>query len=303
MIFNLMKPIPITDTPTEPTMYLYGHEADKVTTYNGVELPDIESVWTDKETYPYALITSMDMSVAGLNGTLYLLSLCDYAYKYDVNTGYVSFKNDGETRYYYDFYCVPDQQSADSFTTFFGVEIPVGEWAVGEAGRVSADVEISKDGAPLFATYDMLNTDGSVYLAASEPVYTYETADVTIDGIGYVGAVLPELPEWDKETYPYAYIKESYVINNSYTLMLFKAPYALNGTTRFAEFIAVDGETFLKCGHYKNDGWSALTEITADSTDDYMERMVELKVWSNFDLVTEDGSVLLSASEPIPVSE
>lgn len=36
-----------------------------------------------------------------------------------------------------------------------------------------------------------------------------ETPDVVIDGVGYKGAVLPKLPEWDEEAYPYA-VMDSY---------------------------------------------------------------------------------------------
>lgn len=36
-----------------------------------------------------------------------------------------------------------------------------------------------------------------------------ETPTHTIDGVGYVGAVLPKLPEWDREAYPYAVVSDA----------------------------------------------------------------------------------------------
>ena len=38
--------------------------------YNGVELPDINTVWTDKTAYPYAIITSFDAALVGYSGVV-----------------------------------------------------------------------------------------------------------------------------------------------------------------------------------------------------------------------------------------
>lgn len=118
----------------------------------------------------------------------------------------------------------------------------------------------------------------------------------------YNGVELPALPDWDKEMYPYAYICQSWVLSSYYVLRMFKEPYILDGSTRFANFICEDGETFLQCdAKSQSTSWRTVSEIITNSEDDTNELMRENMVWSNFDLVGKDGTLYLAASEPIPV--
>ena len=99
-----------------------------------------------------------------------------------------------------------------------------------------------------WANFDVLNEDGSVYLAASEPIPIYNSVptpsiDPTAMLLGwlvgkqiagqrgnepkkivaylYNSVELPELPEWDKTVYPYAVITMDVDSDVSYWLYVF----------------------------------------------------------------------------------
>jgi hypothetical protein len=67
LFFAASDPVPVPDEPEpdepDPVLSWQKHDAYKPNSnsiaylYNGVELPDINTVWTDKATYPYAMIT------------------------------------------------------------------------------------------------------------------------------------------------------------------------------------------------------------------------------------------------------
>lgn len=112
----------------------------------------------------------------------------------------------------------------------------------------------------------------------------------------YNGVRLPELPEWDREKYPYALIgaypnEDGYGISGNLYL------------TSKVEF-----------GYNKYNVWSIATEyiFPFDANSDYPTEWqpgreysgspgVNVIDWANFDLLDEDGSVYLAASEPVPV--
>lgn len=109
--------------------------------YNGVELPDISTVWTDKETYPYASISvSGDMRVLTLRtSTVYIHNGCMYRSAAGTKLDYTledgAWVFDSETPY-----------EADSrhLTGYYWTH---------------------------WTSVDILNTDdGTVWLAASDPV-------------------------------------------------------------------------------------------------------------------------------------
>lgn len=54
-----------------------GSESKSTCLYNGVELPDINAVWTDKETYPYAYLSRMDLDEDNVSVHGYALYLSD----------------------------------------------------------------------------------------------------------------------------------------------------------------------------------------------------------------------------------
>ena len=101
----------------------------------------------------------------------------------------------------------------------------------------------------------------------------------------YNGTVLPALPEWDKEKYPYVamcgsarclYAFSVQPVQALSTLYDFEAPYLvapLNDYTAWGEWEL--GET---------------------------ARKTFVPKWANYDVMLKNGSIRLSASEPVPVS-
>ena len=124
-----------------------------------------------------------------------------------------------------------------------------------------------------------------------KPVLTEEPEPIAYS---YNGVVLPPLPEWDKETYPYAFINASI----GKVLKVSKEP-ALYGPYK-----PVGGASLIYWGANKtsvlsNGVWGSFGE-ESDSSNSASTS----KIWSNHDIInTEDGSVYLAASEPVPVYE
>ena len=115
----------------------------------------------------------------------------------------------------------------------------------------------------------------------------------TIVGYSYNGVTLPALPEWDKETYPYAYIGHPGTTSpNTDTYRLAFAKVALSVTVG-------DGYAYV----------SALNTIEYDLVDGvWTEASYTLysanPIWSNTDILSKaDSTVYLAASEPVPVYE
>lgn len=132
----------------------------------------------------------------------------------------------------------------------------------------------------------------------------------------YNGAVLPKLPEWDKETYPYAILKTQWNIDDG----SFKLAYLFLYTNEANYHVTDNGWVYFGSTPYKihhvvgsdsyiegsTDAWSDGNEYDKDGStrveewnvrDIYMEYLT----WANFK-VEYDGTVYLEASDPIPVS-
>lgn len=111
--------------------------------YNGVKLPDIDSVWTDKEAYPYAYILYVPLDDVYLFAAASVVSsVIDNNLLYSSNGnafGYVYFGADSWV------FETEDHVIAGEGYGFEGFEI-------------------------VWSSYDILNSDNSVYLAASDPV-------------------------------------------------------------------------------------------------------------------------------------
>lgn len=109
--------------------------------YNGVELPNINTVWTDKTTYPWAFIWH---STDG-----YILELAT---------------------------AVPTYSSGNVWSvavTRMSYALADNAWDYVATFTTEANTAVSYgDGSALWTSADILNADGTVYLAASEPVYT-----------------------------------------------------------------------------------------------------------------------------------
>lgn len=131
--------------------------------------------------------------------------------------------------------------------------------------------------------------------AQKEPVaYLYgqvakegETPTHTIDGVGYVGAVLPKLPEWDREAYPYAVIFQ----RGGHGLRCASKPWVWTGLMFDSDGKAIEAYCSMSA-----DVWGEFEKLsTADRVSGFF--------WTNHDILNSDGTVYLAASAPIPVYE
>lgn len=131
--------------------------------YNGVELPDVNTVWTDelKETLPHAVIVE-----ATYNGEkYYMLALTDLA-----PTG---FNNDDGSRSQISYlgtfiYAVCYFTTSETVATAAG--ITVNEWVLKDQGTDSYKYYVESFYPTVWTAADILTSDGTLYLAASDPV-------------------------------------------------------------------------------------------------------------------------------------
>ena len=105
----------------------------------------------------------------------------------------------------------------------------------------------------------------------------------------YNGAELPVLPEWDKQTYPYAVIAKA-TGSHRYLFMCVERPYydgskvQLGSSVLFSNFYAKGtGEV-----------WSEPKETTITEYSGIF--------WTNTDILNSDGTIYLATSEPIPIT-
>lgn len=108
----------------------------------------------------------------------------------------------------------------------------------------------------------------------------------------YNGVRLPALPEWDKTAYPYAYIGRNY---------------GGNTFLYFTDVPAVYTFWALNCSNvtvttYQHDGNNWKEGILNEYFENYSP-FASPSVWANYGILSEDESVYLAASEPVPVYE
>lgn len=128
-----------------------------------------------------------------------------------------------------------------------------------------------------------------------------ETPTHTINGVDYVGAVLPKLPETDL---PYAVLRPSYTANGKVlppTLLCSSAPWTGDALGDIV-FYSTEGTDIIKA-EYDGMAWGEFVEARNE--------FYEPPVWANHDvlwlgddnnLATADGADLL-ACDPVPVYE
>lgn len=268
--------------------------------YNGVELPDINEVWTDKVTYPYACILFYD-------NTIYCLFLStDKLCR--LGSSLVGCK-DGAIK---------------------GIQYQMedGSWSF----LMNRDFGATSGAAyapAIWSSYDFNYSDGSLILAATdpvdpnaptEPVWQFNLQDF-LSGIAagaasrgvmkrkpiaylYNGVQLPPLPE--VEGYEYMTIQP---VDDNYVLRAYKEkPSAYEGSVAIFYGIPSSVETECLTGNLNVDktGWSYTTWTTGTSSLMYYKEESILNTlkpifWTNTDIYDLDGSLWLSASEPVPV--
>ena len=142
--------------------------------YNGVELPDINEVWTDKETYPYAYVVDY---LSGSRFYLYMVSEPCFIEYYSQYSADFLFGPSSYRLCYYEFHYT-------SSPFYSGIWEPV------LYDRVTSGSIQNVDKCPLIWTSsDVLNSDGSVYLSASEPVDPNAPTEPTYDRTAFLSGM------------------------------------------------------------------------------------------------------------------
>lgn len=118
----------------------------------------------------------------------------------------------------------------------------------------------------------------------------------------YNGMILGALPpDWDKETYPYAFIriyeKTRYIFYAYPSLPTATEPDS-NGYTLIWE--KGTGYQTTECYPSLSLWWEDIKSGTATVVG-YRFKHEEI-IWANFDVLNEDGTLYLAASEPVPVT-
>ena len=185
--------------------------------------------------------------------------------------------------------------------------------------------------------HDYKNTGGSTTIKISEYDESAETEPISLDPISltlswlvgrriagqrgnkpkepiaylYNGVQMPKLPEWDREMYPYAVIddwsaddnvyqpKKCYAVVCSNQRPFYNGEVVLSNTPAqtFTCMISFDEEFSYSSGVPFGEWYFSHKE------DHLMNTAFESVVWTNTDILNEDGSVYLAASEPIPIYE
>lgn len=212
-----------------------------------------------------------------------------------------------------------------------------GEWIGPTYSTALVGLSTTVDGV-FWSNADILNPDGTVFLEASDPVSAtwsglqswligyvlglIEPMPISIRrelvGYSYNGVVLPELPEWDRATYPCAVIYElkfeSSIVGkaHSYEVVFSKVPFLwISGDT------LVSGITDSVCGYSMNllNGETEWGELIEKSVEDYYKTsyLGTYPIWANHDIYVGDKEIdglyystdelYLAASEPAPVYE
>lgn len=123
----------------------------------------------------------------------------------------------------------------------------------------------------------------------------------------YNGTVLPQLPEWDKEKYPYAIIfGNAGSVSNRYELLCISAPFSAPSGDDLKFSASVDGYeyTCLDTDGSWTDHGEAVWDtggITGDNV--FLAIIVSTNpfVWTNTDILDDAGNVVYAASTPVIV--
>jgi len=263
--------------------------------YNGVELPDINEVWTGevKETYSHVVIHTTSDST--------FLVFSDVPFLWETTTGVFTSAGFDSTSRMYDRY-----------------ELKATEWVLKEGGYGKYQPLVS---ALVWSNHNINWTDGSLYFAASDPIdpnAPNPLPDLSPDEatkwylVGqavrrmlmrqrepvaylYNGLVCPDINKvWtDKKTQPYVAIC-AHNTNLSVVDRIFMSSNPIlgsGGTTTYS-----GGNT--KYAHLQSDGWGKLYDTPyPDAT--YAGTII----WANHDIYSSDGMLTISESDPIPVYE
>lgn len=184
-----------------------------------------------------------------------------------------------------------------------------------------------KDSYPILWTKtDICDADGNVVYEASAPVPLFDLkswltgfalglagkplplAPAQKEPVAYLynGVRLPPLPEVDIKKYPYTYLSRSFIGDKLYKISFVARdnPVQVNGDNVYISAGALTS--------YDIDAYHGKTDFELsylDSTHDdfvwgiYGDIVFNEIIWSNYNIYNTNGTVFLSASDPIPVYE
>lgn len=286
------------DEPAEPdapaaAMYLYGTPSQ--VSYNGTVLPDIGEI----------------VAMAKAEGL-------EYALVHNSADGYLLFLASQPTTINNDYNAPATYYPKGTAYAVFGLTDGAWEYGaaaeIGDVGRMYPVNSIPV----IWSNHDILNEDGSVYLAASEPVHSGNIGLRVGESVTYYdGMILPELPEWDKTEYPYAVINYSYkngVLNKVFCRILasnaYYTPSSVGGVWfgGDADGSRDDDKVASKYYQLTGDVWGEPSETEDGVVKIYppegqtVYSLTYYTLWANFK-VKYDGVVYKQAFEPIPVGE
>ena len=276
---------------------LPGNEVETVSMYmyNGVKLPALPEYDTDA--YPYGFIAE---SVV-MKGS-YALYISDKPFVYN------KLKN--------------NMNPFDGSTVLYSPSYDGGDWQEFSA--------FPSDGmpAPIWANYDVLDTNGDVHMEATEPAKLWLHAKSFLIGLalGLVGKPLPpserepvaflyngvRLPKLPKTDMPYAtilFVGEGTASSKLYfssVPLAYKAYTVATGLTG-GELYATESEwSAVEYKYYWDDDFVWQSQELTEFTDASLvgRALNGFTCWANYDLTNhEDGTVFQEATEPIPVYE
>lgn len=130
----------------------------------------------------------------------------------------------------------------------------------------------------------------------------------------YNGTVLPALPVWDKETYPYAVMfcaTTDNIVGGSYYGRLYLCA---NPVTVSEGKLAITGECLRYLSASTEELLSYMEMLTGGSVSEankweYADTQADTTLsilsycWCNHDIVNADGTLYYESSEPVPVYE
>ena len=113
----------------------------------------------------------------------------------------------------------------------------------------------------------------------------------------YNGVELPELPKWDKTTYPYAVIT-CWERSNEPNFYRFYALPVAHAVDTYGIIAPTEQINLIKCNAAGGDAeWGALEDGYISTVGSTMPI-----IWANYDVFYENGSLYLFKSDPIPVT-
>ena len=142
----------------------------------------------------------------------------------------------------------------------------------------------------VWSSIDIKDTDDTVYVQGTDPI--------PVTGlVGYQHSLdgAPMFPAYDTEKYKYAFV----VSSMTYGLYLSPVPWTVyTGDDGYEHMIPEGGSTEIMyySSYYKAPEWTDREEIDTNGG-------CALALWANFDVLDENGNVVLAASEPTPVYE